>query len=274
MTTGRNTSGEYADEPYFKLQRRIFHSSIWEEDPATRIVWITLLHLAQLPENRKHGHGMVLITRGNLCREAFVTAEQLGHALARLTAPDPTSRTEPDKGRIEVLVNGYFIRSFERYHDVEEYNRWYAQRVEAGRARAAKGKRRRGRFTSETPAVAGGSTSGRWSATSKTETETMTETERETDGTEPVPSRSTSTPMMTEETAAAIEEMAGKLAYTIPTVPAADWITRASTIEAGNGHPAKSFSDPRRKRISEAWGQRTLAWLRDQLAEGQRPVPL
>jgi hypothetical protein len=168
MSFVKKHNAEYADEPWFKLQRRLFRSSVWEEDPATRVVWITLLGLAQLPENRKHGHGAVIITRGNLCREAFVTAEQLVHALARLTAPDPTSRTEPERGRIDVLPNGYFIRTFDRYHDADEYDRWHAQRVAAGRARAAKGKRDKGKFTSETPAVAGEDTSGRWSPTSKT----------------------------------------------------------------------------------------------------------
>lgn len=169
-------SGEYADEPWFKVSRRIFKSSVWEEDPATRIVWLTLLHLAQLPENRKHGHGMVLITRGNLAREAYVDAEQLDHALARLTAPDPTSRTEPDLGRIEILKNGYFIRSFDRYHDADEFDRKRHQRIAAGKARAAQASRDNGKFTSGTPATAGVPPAKRSSSTSNTETETETDT--------------------------------------------------------------------------------------------------
>jgi hypothetical protein len=173
---------DYADEPWFKLQRRIFRSSVWEEDPATKVVWITLIGLAQLPENRKHGHGVVLITRGNLCREAFVTAEQLDHALARLTAPDPSSRTEPGEGRIDILPNGYRLRSFELYHDAEEYEAWHAQRVAAGKARAerarrsaeASGKGGRGRFTSDEPATAGNEPATSLVSTRMTETLTLT----------------------------------------------------------------------------------------------------
>jgi len=192
----RGGAGEYSDEPWFKVARRLFRSSIWEEDPATRIVWITLLHLAQLPENRKHGHGMVLMTRGNLCREAFVTAEQLEHALMRLTAPDPTSRTAPGEARIEILGNGYRIRSFDQYHDVDDWDARREQRVAAGRARAAKaaraaeaaGKGGRGRFaigaaepeadpepvTSDEPATAGNLPADSLVSTSYTETETET----------------------------------------------------------------------------------------------------
>jgi hypothetical protein len=59
---------DYADEPWFKIQRRVFESSVWEEDLATRIVWLTLLALAQAPEHRKLGHGTVAITPGNLLR--------------------------------------------------------------------------------------------------------------------------------------------------------------------------------------------------------------
>lgn len=172
MQTGHR--GENADEPYFKLSRRLFRSSVWEEDPATRIVWITLLHLAQLPENRKHGPGAVIITRGNLCREAFVRSEELDHALARLTTPDPTSRTDPGHGRLEVLPNGYRIRAFDAYHDTEEYEARRAKRVAAGKARAARGARDRGRFTSTPPAHAGEEPAQCWTPTSSTRTRTST----------------------------------------------------------------------------------------------------
>jgi hypothetical protein len=161
---GGNMSADYSDEPWFKLQRRLFDSSVWEEALEVRIVWITLVGLAQLPENRKHGHGVVVITRGNLARKAFVTAEQLEHALARLTAPDPTSRTQSDDGRrVKVLENGYEIVNFALHHNVENYERMQEQRVAAGKARAGRairsssavGRGGRGRFTSGNPAGAG-----------------------------------------------------------------------------------------------------------------------
>jgi hypothetical protein len=72
---------------------------------------------------------------------------------------------------------------------------------------------------------------------------------------------------MTQETAAAIEELAGLLEGRIPTVARAAWITRASQVPAnGKGH-SRSFADPRRRGLSENWGQTTLARLRDYLEQ-------
>jgi hypothetical protein len=196
-TRATRGAGEYAEEPWFKLARRIFRSSVWEEDPATRIVWITLLHLAQLPENRKHGRGVVHITRGNLCREAFVSAEQLEHALERLTAPDPTSRTAPGSGRVEVLPNGYRILSFELYHDAAEYETRRAQRVAAGRARASKAARAAGRFqgaeNQRNASDSLASSSEPLASDQQYKTETETETEK-TDNAPPNPPASAGAP--------------------------------------------------------------------------------
>src|SRR5262245_36393008 len=101
----------YTDEPYFKVQRRIFESSIWDEDPVTRIVWFTLLALAQKPEQRKLDPGVVIITPDGLAREANVKPKQLQASIEKLTAPDSRSRTQPSE-RIEVLPNGYRIINF------------------------------------------------------------------------------------------------------------------------------------------------------------------
>jgi hypothetical protein len=140
-------SGDYVDEPWFKINRRVFDSSVWEEDLATRVLWVTLLGLSQLPENRKHGHGMVVITQGNLTRKAYISAEQFAHAIARLTEPDPSSRTNPGGPRLEVLPNGYRLLNFDLYHDPEEYERWLAQRIAAGKSRAQQAARSGGRFS-------------------------------------------------------------------------------------------------------------------------------
>jgi len=138
---------KYWNEPWFKIQRRLFDSSVWEEDPATRIVWLTLLALAQDPANLAHGPGVVIITPGNLRRKAFVSPEQFEHAMERLLSPDPYSRTEPGKSRLEVLENGYAIPAFEEYNDPAAYQRYLDTRRAAGRARAATATRgEKGRF--------------------------------------------------------------------------------------------------------------------------------
>lgn len=164
----------YTDEPWFKISRRVFDSSVWEEDTATRCLWFTLLALAQLPENRKHGHGVVAITPGNLTRKAYISAAEFEHAMARLTAPDPHSRTSPGSPRLEVLPNGYRILNFDLYNAAGDYDRWHAQRVEAGKARAAGAPRDGGRFTSDKPADAGPDPAKPLAPTRKTETEKRT----------------------------------------------------------------------------------------------------
>lgn len=137
---------KYRDEPWFKLNRRLFESSIWEEDLPTRVVWITLLALAQEPANRNMGSGLVIITPGNLMRKALVSREQLDHAIEALTTPDPHSRTDPGKARLEVLPNGYRIPAFELYNDRDSYERWKEQKREAGKRRAASAVREGGKF--------------------------------------------------------------------------------------------------------------------------------
>ena len=127
---------KYTHEAWFKLQSRMFESSIWEEDLATRVVWITLLALAQTPENMNNGPGMVLITPGNLMRKALVTKEELEHSLTKLVAPDSMSRSETP--RLEILPNGYRIPAFEKYNDYERWERFKERARKGGEARMAK----------------------------------------------------------------------------------------------------------------------------------------
>jgi hypothetical protein len=127
-------ANKHSKESWFKLQGRLLESSVWEEDPATRIVWITLLALAQKVESRNDGPGVVLITPGNLIRKAFVSKAEFEHAIERLTAPDPLSRTNAP--RLEVLPNGYRIPAFEQYNDTEIWERWRERASKGGKARA------------------------------------------------------------------------------------------------------------------------------------------
>lgn len=138
--------GKYTKEPWFKLNFRIFDSSIWEEDVITRIVWITLLGLAQNLHNKAHGPGVVIITPGNLARKALVSREQLDAAIAKLIQPDPYSRTNAGQPRLEVLENGYRIPSFDLYHDPGHYEEVIEKRREAGKRRAAEAVRVNGKF--------------------------------------------------------------------------------------------------------------------------------
>lgn len=137
---------KYKNEPWFKINRRLFDSSVWEEDVHVRIVWVTLLALAQEPANMNMGPGVIAITPGNLMRKALVSREQLDDAIKRLTAADPYSRTDPGKARLEITENGYRIPAFDLYNDRDAYERWKDQKREAGKRRAAEAFRINGKF--------------------------------------------------------------------------------------------------------------------------------
>jgi hypothetical protein len=137
----------YKDEPFFKVNRRLFESSVWEEDPATRVLWLTLLALAQDPINRSHGEGVIIITPGNLLRKAFLPRDEFDRAIQRLTSPDMHSRTNPGEARLEILENGYRIPAFAEYHDRDKYEGWLEQKRIAGQKRAARAARQGGKFT-------------------------------------------------------------------------------------------------------------------------------
>jgi hypothetical protein len=96
------------------------------------------------------------------------------------------------------------------------------------------------------------------------------------DGGEPSgPSRSVERDRdVSDATAAAIEQRAVRLAELVPNVSTSEWITRASRIEGDATRPPRSFSDPRRRGLSEAWAQSTLRRLDEHLAQVARPIPL
>lgn len=131
----------YTNERWFKVHQRLFDSSIWEEDPVTRIVWLTLLALAQEPSNLAHGNGSVIITPGNLRRKALVKPEEFERAIGRLLAPDPFSRTEPGRPRLELLENGYRVPAFELYNSRERYESYIERARKGGKARVEKAER-------------------------------------------------------------------------------------------------------------------------------------
>jgi len=77
---------------YTKLFSSILMSSIWEESTETRLVWVTLLALAD-----QHGH--VDGTVKSLARVSRVSIEDCQRALACLLGPDQDDRSGVDGGR-------------------------------------------------------------------------------------------------------------------------------------------------------------------------------
>ena len=88
---------------YTKLFNSIITSTIWTEDDKTRIVWITMLALADK-------YGEIQGSVPGIARIAGVSVEDACWAINKFLAPDPYSRTKDDEGRrIEEIDGGWAL---------------------------------------------------------------------------------------------------------------------------------------------------------------------
>ncbi len=116
-------------EPFGKVYRSIFGSSIMEEDPVTRLVWSYLLAMG-------YPTGEVDHTAVSLARRFNLPLASVEASLAKLAGPDPTSRTPDEDGRRIVLLDvhrnwGWRIVNFEKYlarRDRQSYQADYYQK--------------------------------------------------------------------------------------------------------------------------------------------------
>jgi len=122
-----------------KLFNSIVTSSIWEEDNDTRIVWITMLAMADKD-------GQVIAALPRFAKLANVDVNKCQQAITKLSNPDPDSRTPDNDGRrIKKIQGGWLIlnhwiyREKGRALDRREYLR-QKKREERARKRAAAGK--------------------------------------------------------------------------------------------------------------------------------------
>lgn len=119
---------------YTKLFASILDSTIWQEDLPVKVVWITLLAMADRD-------GVVEASVPGLARRANVTIEQAEHAIARLSAPDPYSRTKEHEGRRIAELDqggGWRLLNFEKYRaklDAEDQRQKAAERQQRKRDR-------------------------------------------------------------------------------------------------------------------------------------------
>jgi hypothetical protein len=94
---------------YTKLFHSIIASTIWQEDLATKVVWITMLALADRD-------GVVEATVPGLAHLAGVTREQVETALEKFLAPDPDSRSKAQEGRrIEAFDGCWHLVNFDAH---------------------------------------------------------------------------------------------------------------------------------------------------------------
>lgn len=118
---------------YTKLAASILQSSIWSEDDRTRIVWITLLAMA-------NQHGEVLASIPGVARMAGVPIADAEMALRRFMSPDPYSRTPDKEGRrLEAIEGGWVLVNHAKYRAAfsrEDQKAKTAERVARHRAKA------------------------------------------------------------------------------------------------------------------------------------------
>ena len=95
---------------YTKLHATILDSSVWSESMATRIVWITMLAMADQD-------GVVQASVGGLAHRANVSRAECEEALRVFLSPDPDSRDGTSGERVEVVPGGWLVLNHANYRD-------------------------------------------------------------------------------------------------------------------------------------------------------------
>jgi hypothetical protein len=96
---------------FVKLHSSILDSSVWLEDDKTRLVWVTLLAMADRD-------GVVESSVPGLAHRAHVPRRACERALEIFMAPDPDSRTPDHDGRrIEKVPGGWRLLNYEPYRE-------------------------------------------------------------------------------------------------------------------------------------------------------------
>lgn len=123
---------------FVKLFESILDSTVWLEDAETKVVWITMLAMAD-------ANGYVAAAVPGLAKRAGVDRQAVDVALEKFRSPDPDSRSREHEGRRIVDVDGgWKLLNYAKYrakrdHEVRREQNKEAQR----RSRAGKSKKRR-----------------------------------------------------------------------------------------------------------------------------------
>jgi len=106
---------------FTKLVPEIVMSSIWNESPEVRCVWIAML--ATKDEN-----GYVRGNAASLARLANVSLESAKEAIEKFQLPDPESNTPDNDGRrIQAVPGGWFVLNHALYRG-KDYREYEAER--------------------------------------------------------------------------------------------------------------------------------------------------
>lgn len=118
---------------YVKLFADILASTVWDLPPPTKVVWITLLAMADR-------HGDVLASLPGIAHLSRVSVDEARLALEQLSAPDPESRTKDHDGRRLMMIDGGW-----RILNYEKHRRRMSQDDQREKAAARQARRRLGR---------------------------------------------------------------------------------------------------------------------------------
>lgn len=94
---------------YTKLFSLILDSTVWETDLPVKVMWITMLAMADQD-------GIVEASVPSLAKRAGVSREECERALTFFLSPDPDSRTKDNEGRrIESIDGGWKLLNHAKY---------------------------------------------------------------------------------------------------------------------------------------------------------------
>ena len=107
---------------YTPLFNEIVTSSIWNEDNSVRIVWITLMALAD-------AEGNVMASIAGFAPVARVSLPDCEKAIEILSSPDKYSRSQEKEGRrIEAIEGGWHIINHRKYREKAKSRAAYMRR--------------------------------------------------------------------------------------------------------------------------------------------------
>lgn len=117
---------------YVKLFDSLIHSTLWQEGLHVKVVWITMLAMAD-------SNGEVYASIPGLAKAAGVSIPQCEEALAVFMSPDPYSRSKECEGRRLCEIKGGFeLINYKYYRDLkssEQEKEFAAERAKRYRDR-------------------------------------------------------------------------------------------------------------------------------------------
>lgn len=97
--------------PFVKLDCTMIDKSIWNESAETKVVWITILAMAD-------ADGMVEAAIPGIASRAKISLEDTEKAIEKFQKPDKYSSNQANEGRrIEKIIGGYKILNYQQYRD-------------------------------------------------------------------------------------------------------------------------------------------------------------